>query len=130
MGRRGYLHASLHDLAVVVNGPHAHHALLATTDDAAAVRCTADGSHSPLVGVMDGVQQLATLWTKSTNFAIAPPTDDALTILHSTEGLSCWSEHGEDAQSFLHRSGPCTGITLRLLYTRLLWCDIYFSHGS
>ncbi|KAA6418664.1 MAG: hypothetical protein FRX49_11317 [Trebouxia sp. A1-2] len=78
-----YLHAGFHDLAVVVDGPHAHHALLTPTDDAGAVRGAADGSHSPLVRIVDGVQQLPTLRPKSTDLAITPTTDDALPILHS-----------------------------------------------
>ena len=68
-----------------MDSPHAHHALLTPTDDAAAVRRAADGSHCPLVGVMNGVQQLAALRAKGPDLAIAPATDDALPILQ--EGL-------------------------------------------
>ena len=65
-----------------MGGPHAHHALLTPTDDACAVRGPTDGSHCPLVGVMNGVQQLAALRPKSSDLTITPPTDDALPILH------------------------------------------------
>ena len=77
----GHLHAGFHDLTVVMNGPHAHHALLPATDDTGAVRGAADGCHSALMRIMDGVQQLAALRPKRTDLAIAPPTDDALPIL-------------------------------------------------
>ncbi len=84
-----YLHAGFHDLAVVVDGPHAHHALLTPTDDTGAVRGAADGSHSPLVRIVDGVQQLPTLRPKSTDLAITPATDDTLPILHSCRACQC-----------------------------------------
>ena len=76
------LHAGFHDLVVGMDGPHAHHALLTPTDDTCAVRGPTDGSHCPLVSVMNGVQQLAALRPKSSDFAITPPTDNALPILH------------------------------------------------
>ena len=72
----------------MVDGPHAHHALLTPTDDTGAVRGAADCSHSPLMRVMDGVQQLPTLRPKSTDLAITPATDDALPILDSCRGMS------------------------------------------
>lgn len=76
------LHAGLHDLAVGVYGPHAHHPLLTPTDDSAAVRGPTDGSHRPLVCIVNGVQQLAALGAKRSDLAIAPPTDNALSVLH------------------------------------------------
>jgi len=73
----------------VVDGPHAHHALLTPTDDTGAIRGAADGSHGPLVRIVDGVQQLPTLRPKSTDLTITPATDDALPILHSYEACQC-----------------------------------------
>lgn len=137
--RAADLHAGFHDLAVWTNGPHAHHALLPPTDDTGAVWGAADGSHCPLVCVMDGVQQFAALRPKDTNLAIAPPTDDALPVLHHHPGdkLRHCSESKLRQQNWHAMNAVDSCVTLDSMYTStptsfltVMYCEVWQHWGS
>eukprot|EP00955_Chlamydomonas_euryale_P053913 355645-Chlamydomonas_euryale.AAC.16 len=91
------LHRRLKRLALRPDPPHAHLALLATTDNPPAVRRACKRRDGLEMRIIDGVQQLAALWAKRTDLAIAPSADDGLAV-SGEDDAACLQVWDADAQ--------------------------------
>ena len=77
-----FLKRALHNLCLARNSPDADLTLLATRDDSLAVVGGDERSDAVVMGVVDGVEELAGLWEESADLTIRPTRDDALAVGH------------------------------------------------
>jgi hypothetical protein len=94
------LKRAFHDLGLSGDAPDADLTLLATGDDSLAVVGGLEGSNAVVVGIVDGVEELAGLGKEGTDLAIGPAGEDGLAVAH--EGNTVALKAGNlDSEEFL-----------------------------
>mmetsp|Transcript_13766 Transcript_13766/g.37191 ORF Transcript_13766/g.37191 Transcript_13766/m.37191 type:complete len:221 (-) Transcript_13766:1031-1693(-) len=91
-------HGGLQNLAVPIDPPNSHHALLTSTDHLAAVGRGCYGGNSLVVRIMDGVEHFATLGSKRANLSITPAADDTLSIRCKADAMTLQVGHCDAQQ--------------------------------
>ena len=98
------LEGSLHDLGLLADAPDPDFSLHASRDYALAVVGGGEGGDSVVVGVVDGVEELARLGEEGADLAVVPAREDALAVVHEldAEALEAWDLNAQQLLASLH----------------------------